>query len=90
MTNVFKKPWFTGDFGNKIQDAIVEMLETLTPEHPFFSEHAQAVLFDMQEEDENHSLEEAFEFFKETAASMVSAAGGVLVSGQVSSHKICI
>ncbi len=78
VSNVFRKPWFSGDFGVTIQDALVSMLQTLSPSHPFFVEHAEDILFDIHEDDKEHSLSDAFTFFEEVASSMISTAKGAL------------
>jgi hypothetical protein len=58
------------------------MLQTLTPEHPFFVQHAEALLFDDlgNNGEDRDSLEDIFEYFKEAAASMVSTLASCAMS----------
>ena len=59
------------------------MVESLTPEHPFFAEHAHDILFDLCKHEEGDSIETAFVYFKEVASSMFTSAEGVMGLGVV-------
>jgi hypothetical protein len=70
----------SGMVHRRAQNAIVEMLGALSPTHPFFLEHVQGIIFDMNVDGGDHSEDDAWQMFQTTASSMFSSAGGVCSS----------
>ena len=47
VTNVFRKPWLSNEFGRAVQQALAELVQVMSPTHPFFLEHADEIIADL-------------------------------------------
>jgi hypothetical protein len=77
VTNIFRKPWNSNEFGRTVQQALAELCQCMSPSHPFFAEHADDIVAD----NNNCAVGDAFATFQEVVNSMVTTAGGVRRGG---------